>query len=112
MEGNCFIRDFLWYKDCESSLTSKYLNNIEEISVPKSRRKTPHYIEIEDATANNLKNVTAKFPLESLTAVTGVSGSGKTTLIKQVLFPALSRVLGQFSTVKPGKHKNYPGRFL
>jgi excinuclease ABC subunit A len=96
-------------KDCESSLTSKYLNHIEEIAVPKTRRKTPHFIEIEDATANNLKNVTAKFPLESLTAVTGVSGSGKTTLIKQVLFPALSRELGQFSTIKPGKHKKLSG---
>ena len=96
-------------RDCESSLTSKYLNNIEEITVPTSRRKTPHYIEIEGATANNLKNVTAKFPLESLTAVTGVSGSGKTTLIKQVLFPALSRELGQFSTIKPGKHKKLSG---
>jgi excinuclease ABC subunit A len=96
-------------RDCESSLTSKYLNNIEEITVPTSRRKTPNYIEIEGATANNLKNVTAKFPLESLTAVTGVSGSGKTTLIKQVLFPALSRELGQFSTIKPGKHKKLSG---
>lgn len=96
-------------KHCEDSLTSKYLNQKEEIAVPKTRRKTPHFIEIVEATANNLKHVTAKFPLESLTAVTGVSGSGKTTLIKQVLFPALSRELGQFSTIKPGKHKQLAG---
>lgn len=94
---------------CESSITGKYLNKTETIAVPNTRRKSPNFIEITEASANNLKHVTCKFPLESLTAVTGVSGSGKTTLIKQVLFPAMSRHLGQFTTNKPGKHKNLSG---
>lgn len=94
---------------CEESLTGKYLSGRESIAVPKIRRKSPHYIELEGVTANNLKNVSCKFPLESFTAVTGVSGSGKTTLIKQVLFPAMSRELGLFTTVKPGKHKKLSG---
>ncbi len=94
---------------CADSLTGKYLLGSEQIEVPSNRRKSPHYIELEDVTANNLKNVTCKFPLESFTVVTGVSGSGKTTLIKQVLFPALSRELGLFTTTKPGKFKKLSG---
>lgn len=94
---------------CEESLTGKYLTGAEEIAVPKLRRKSTHYIELEDVTANNLKHVTCKFPLEAFTAVTGVSGSGKTTLIKQVLFPAMSRELGLFTTTKPGKFKKLTG---
>lgn len=94
---------------CEDSLTGKYLTGAEEIAVPTLRRKSTHYIELEDVTANNLKHVTCKFPLEAFTAVTGVSGSGKTTLIKQVLFPAMSRELGLFTTTKAGKFKKLSG---
>lgn len=94
---------------CEDSLTGKYLTGAEEIAVPTLRRKSTHYIELEDVTANNLKHVTCKFPLEAFTAVTGVSGSGKTTLIKQVLFPAMSRELGLFTTTKLGKFKKLTG---
>lgn len=92
-----------------SSLTAKYLTHNLRISIPKHRRKGVHFIQIEEASANNLKNITCKFPLESLTAVTGVSGSGKTTLIKQVLYPALARQLGQLVTVKTGKHRKING---
>lgn len=76
---------------CADSLTGKYLTGEEVIEVPKTRRKSTHFVELEDVTANNLKHVTCKFPLEAFTAVTGVSGSGKTTLIKQVLFPEIGR---------------------
>lgn len=94
---------------CDASLTGKYLSGEEKIEVPSTRRKSPHFIELEDVTANNLKNVSCKFPLESFTVVTGVSGSGKTTLIKQVLYPAMSRELGLFTTTKPGKFKKLSG---
>ncbi|MFM7639235.1 MAG: excinuclease ABC subunit UvrA [Bacteroidota bacterium] len=94
---------------CADSLTGKYLTGEEVIEVPKTRRKSTHFVELEDVTANNLKHVTCKFPLEAFTAVTGVSGSGKTTLIKQVLFPAVSRELGLFTTTKPGKFKKLSG---
>lgn len=92
-----------------SSLTAKYLNNNLNIPIPKTRRKGIHFIQIENASENNLKDVTCKFPLESLTAITGVSGSGKTTLIKQVLYPAIARQLGQLVTIKTGKHKKISG---
>jgi excinuclease ABC subunit A len=50
-------------------------------------------IVIEEAFSNNLKNLTASFPLHTLTAVTGVSGSGKSTLVKHTLFNGLHSLL-------------------
>lgn len=89
------------------SLTAKYLNGELEISVPKKRRKNKSCIEIIGARENNLKNVSVKFPLETLTVITGVSGSGKSTLVKKILFPAMQKKLdgigeksGQFTEIK------------
>ena len=86
------------------SLTAKYLNGKLEITVPKKRRTSKNFIEIKGARENNLQNVDVKFPLESLTVITGVSGSGKSTLVKKILFPAMQKKLegigdkaGQFS---------------
>ncbi|MCD6068246.1 MAG: UvrABC system protein [Bacteroidetes bacterium] len=75
------------------SLTAQYLNKDLEITVPFNRRKWNHSIEVKNATDHNLKNVTVKFPLNVLCAVTGVSGSGKSTLIKKVLLPNLQKYL-------------------
>lgn len=75
------------------SLTAKYLNGQEEISIPKTRRKFKNYIEVIGARENNLKNENFTFPLECLTVITGVSGSGKSTLVKKILFPALQKKL-------------------
>ena len=104
-----FQGDYKQMLNDKDSLTASYLRGEEQIEVPKLRRKPVHFIEIEEAAANNLKNVTCKFPLEALTAVTGVSGSGKTTLIKQILYPALARELGQLITIKSGKHRKISG---
>ncbi|MGC4039466.1 MAG: excinuclease ABC subunit UvrA [Flavobacterium sp.] len=86
------------------SLTAQYLNGKLEIAVPKKRRTSKNFIEIKGARENNLQNVNAQFPLESLTVITGVSGSGKSTLVKKILFPAMQKKLegigdkaGQFS---------------
>jgi excinuclease ABC subunit A len=80
--------------------TSKYLNNILRIEIPKVRRKWKEFIEIRNLNENNLKNVTVKFPLGVLTCVTGVSGSGKSTLVRKGLIPNLQRYLdGYFESV-------------
>ncbi|HEU5365278.1 MAG TPA: excinuclease ABC subunit UvrA, partial [Hanamia sp.] len=73
------------------TLTSSYLNGDEEIKVPSERRNgNGHLLILKGATGNNLKNVTATFPLGKFICITGVSGSGKSTLINETLYPLLS----------------------
>ena len=76
----------------KQTLTAQYLNGKVEIETPKKRRKgTGKELTIVGATGNNLKNVTASFPLGKFICVTGVSGSGKSTLINETLQPILSQ---------------------
>jgi excinuclease ABC subunit A len=86
-----------------NSLTAKYLRSELQIPTPNIRRKWNQYIEITGATEHNLKNVSVKFPLHTLTLVTGVSGSGKTTLVKGILYPALKKAIGG--------HADHTGKF-
>ncbi|WP_304066303.1 excinuclease ABC subunit UvrA [Pedobacter glucosidilyticus] len=95
----------------EKSLTGKYLSGREEIAIPKNRRKPVDFIEIKGARENNLQNINVKFPLNVLTAVTGVSGSGKTSLVKRVLFPALQKVLGNYSGEQTGLYDGIEGAY-
>jgi excinuclease ABC subunit A len=85
------------------SLTARYLNGTEKIEVPAQRRKWSNFIEVLGARQNNLKNLRVKFPLNILTVVTGVSGSGKSSLISEILFPALTKILGGYGK-KAGLH--------
>jgi len=89
-----FQGDFNVLEAHEQSLTTKYLNGIEVIPVPESRRQGNLSIELKGARENNLKNITVKFPLNMMTVVTGVSGSGKSSLINRVLYPAIKKRLG------------------
>ena len=74
------------------SLTADYLAGRKKIEIPKKRRKgNGKFIKLFEATGNNLKNLTAEFPLGKMICVTGVSGSGKSTLINETLYPILNK---------------------
>jgi excinuclease ABC subunit A len=90
------------------SLTGKYLKGELKIEPPKAVRKWNRSIKVEGAKQNNLKNINAEFPLNVLCVVSGVSGSGKTTLVKQILYPALQKIKGEFAD-KVGLHKTITG---
>jgi excinuclease ABC subunit A len=93
---------------CEKSLTAKYINGTEKIEIPSVRRKWNNYIEITGARENNLKGIDVKFPLNTLTVVTGVSGSGKSSLVRKILYPALNKNLGGYGE-KTGDHLRMQG---
>src|SRR5438132_6949853 len=105
----------------KNSLTADYLAGRVRIPVPRKRvrpgtldRQTARTSEISGwltivgAAENNLKNITASFPLGCLTCVTGVSGSGKSTLVDDILRRALFRHFYN-SKEKPGKHRAIRG---
>ena len=74
------------------TLTSGYLSGKLAIDVPQERRSgNGNCITIRGAKGNNLKDVTASFPLGKFICITGVSGSGKSTLINDTLHPILSQ---------------------
>lgn len=81
-----------------NTLTANYLNGKMKIEVPKHRNPFKNYIEIKGARENNLKNIEVRFPLNTLTVITGVSGSGKSTLMKDILTPAIQRKFDVFGT--------------
>ena len=94
----------------ENSITGQYLSGRKKIEVPKARRKhtKTKVIEVKNATENNLKNISVKFPLGVFTCVTGVSGSGKSTLVNEVLYKTIAKELNG-ANEKPGKCKEVKG---
>jgi excinuclease ABC subunit A len=90
------------------SLTAGYLSGRLTIPVPENRRKWHSFVEIRGARENNLKGLNVKFPLHTITAVTGVSGSGKSSLVSDILFRALSnRISG--NNLKAGQYNEITG---
>ena len=93
----------------ENSLTGKYLTGAKKVELPEKRRKgNGNFITVKGAKENNLKNVTAKFPLGTLTMVTGVSGSGKSTLVNEILYKGLNKIVNKAKDL-PGKFKEITG---
>ena len=91
------------------SITGQYLSGKRAIPVPTERRVgNGRFIELTGAAENNLKDVTARFPLGKFIAVTGVSGSGKSTLVNSILKKTLAQKLNRNSE-KPGKYKTISG---
>jgi len=90
------------------SLTGKYLKGELTIDPPKHIRKWNRSIKVEGARQNNLKNIDVILPLNVLCVISGVSGSGKTTLVKQILYPALKKLKGEFAE-KIGLNKGISG---
>lgn len=90
------------------SYTLRYLAGIDKIPVPASRRQWNKKIVLKGCRMNNLKGVTAEFPLNVLTAVTGVSGSGKSSLMKGTLYPVQKRHLNEVADL-PGEYSTLEG---
>ncbi|WP_194192180.1 excinuclease ABC subunit UvrA [Clostridium chrysemydis] len=96
-------------KKSDRSLTADYLTGRKKVEVPKERRKgNGNFIKVVKAKENNLKNVTASFPLGTLTMVTGVSGSGKSTLVNEILYKGLNKLVNK-SRNSVGAHKEITG---
>ncbi len=88
----------------ESSPTAQYLSGRAKIPVPRNRTKpNGAWLTVTGAHENNLRGITAAFPLGCLTCVTGVSGSGKSTLVDDILRRALFRHFYR-SKDRPGRH--------
>ncbi|MDH5479623.1 MAG: excinuclease ABC subunit UvrA [Nitrosomonas sp.] len=97
-------------QDNSHSLTSKYLSGRLSIKIPDQRTEfnKDRILIVEEASGNNLKNITLNLPIGLFVCITGVSGSGKSTLINETLHRAVSRHL-YASNAEPGPHKHIEG---
>ena len=91
------------------SITGKYLSGEKKVDIPKVRKKgNGLFLEIIEASGNNLKNISISFPLGTFTCVTGVSGGGKSTLVIETLFKTVSSRINSSRTI-PAKCKYING---
>lgn len=92
----------------KNSLTGDYLAGRKKIPLPEKRRTSDKFIEVKGAAENNLKNIDVKFPLGTLTTVTGVSGSGKSSLVNEILYKMATKKINK-TKIHAGKHKKIIG---
>jgi excinuclease ABC subunit A len=97
-------------KNNPKSLTGKYLSGKKKIYLKNNPpTKNTQFITITGCKKHNLKNIEASFPVNRFSCVTGVSGSGKSTLVNDTFFPAVKKLLEQYSAEKPGEFKTLKG---
>src|ERR1700749_5189697 len=100
--------------EAAGSLTGRYLSGATSIlhrTVPRPVNGFPPngaWITVEGARSHNLRNITARFPLNVMTVVTGVSGSGKSTLVNDILYRSLARAIYD-SRETPGEQNTIKG---
>jgi len=90
------------------SLTARYLSGRETIPVPPARRTARRHLVLTGAREHNLKDVTLRLPLGTLTVVSGVSGSGKSTLVHDTLYRAVARAF-KTDFAQPGAYTALTG---
>ncbi|HSF06686.1 MAG TPA: excinuclease ABC subunit UvrA [Methylomirabilota bacterium] len=90
------------------SLTARYLTGRETIPVPPGRRPARRHLVLVGAREHNLKDVTLRIPLGTLTVVSGVSGSGKSTLVHDTLYRAVARAF-KSDFALPGAYQGLTG---
>lgn len=105
-QGN--LRETLESNERTDSYTVDYLRGTRQIEYSPLHRPWKKYIEVTGAQENNLKSIDVKFPLGIMTVVSGVSGSGKSTLVREILYKAVKRHLGEAGDA-PGCHKSLQG---
>jgi excinuclease ABC subunit A len=94
---------------CTGSITADYLSGRREIPMRATRRKgSGKNVTVTGARANNLRSITAAFPLGTFTCVTGVSGSGKSSLVVDTLYPSAARALNA-ARIVAGPHDRITG---
>ena len=100
--------------EAPGSLTGRYLSGATSILHRLAPRPVNgssgngSWVTVEGARSHNLRNITARFPLNVMTVVTGVSGSGKSTLVNDILYRSLARAIYD-SRESPGEHKSIKG---
>lgn len=92
----------------KQSYTMQYLTRKLNIPVPQTRRPWNLAIDLKGCRMNNLRGIDVRFPLNVMTAVTGVSGSGKSSLVKGILYPALKRHMNEVAD-QPGEYISLEG---
>jgi excinuclease ABC subunit A len=96
------------FQKATRSLTARYVSGRESIPVPPFRRGGRRHLALVGAREHNLKSVTARVPLHTLTVVTGVSGSGKSTLVHDTLYRAVARAF-KTEFAPPGAYDGLTG---
>ncbi len=101
------VTDNMPESSVEHSITLQYITG-RRARVTREKRPWTYYIGVEGAMEHNLKDLTVKFPLGTLTVVSGVSGSGKSSLVGDILYPALYRHINQTGPL-PGTFRHLTG---